>query len=132
MCSSVAPSARRFGNLDSFFNRMRVSAFLPCAFVKPAEFTIGDADVRVIKMPVDVEISRPPVLFAPHKIGEFAERVQIVGFEKRNAFVKGQTLAASTFRAIKFNFVSNENCITFIVRAILVPPFYQKHKGMFI
>ena len=80
MCSSVAPSRDGVsGNLDSFFNRMRVRAFLPRALVKAAEFTVGDADVRVIKMPVDVVISRPPVLFPPHGIGELAERVQIVG-----------------------------------------------------
>jgi hypothetical protein len=71
---------------------MRVCAFLSGAFIKSAEFTIGDADVRVIEMPVDVKISRPPVLFPPHRIGEFAERVQIVRAKKRNAFVKGQTL----------------------------------------
>jgi hypothetical protein len=72
---------------------MRVCAFLSGAFVKTAEFAVGDADIRVIKMPVDVKISRPPVLFPPRKIGEFAERVQIVGFIKRNAFVKSKALA---------------------------------------
>ena len=80
------------GNLDSLVNRMRICAFLSGAFVKPTEFTIGDADVRVIEMPVDVVISRPPVFFAPDGIGEFAERIEVVGFIKCNAFVKGQPL----------------------------------------
>jgi hypothetical protein len=52
-------------------------------------------------MPVDVKISRPPVFFPPHKIGEFAERVQIVGFIKRNTFVKSQTF-------IRLNLCGNE------------------------
>jgi hypothetical protein len=51
-------------------------------------------------MPVDVKISRPPVFRPPHKIGELAERVQIVGFIKRNAFVEGQTL-------IRFNLLGD-------------------------
>jgi hypothetical protein len=89
------------GNIDAFVNRMRVCALLPGAFVKPAKFTIGDADVRVIEMPVDVKISRPPVLFPPHKIGEFAERVQIVGFIQRDAFFKVKTLARLDFSGDK-------------------------------
>ena len=95
-------------------NRMRVSVFLPRTAIKPAKFAVRDADIRVIKMPVDVVISRPPVLPSPDRIRQFPQRIQIVGVIKCNAFIKGQTLTSSTFAAISFKFVSNENCINLV------------------
>ena len=66
-------------NLDAFVNRMRISIFLPRTPIKPAKLAVRDTDIRVIKMPVDIIISRPPVLPPPHRIRQFPKRIQIVG-----------------------------------------------------
>ena len=60
---------RTFGNrlardVDAFLDGMRVGTFLPRTFVKAAKFAVCDADIRVIKMPVDVVIRRQAVLAA--------------------------------------------------------------------
>src|SRR5436190_6449798 len=64
---------RGAGDLDRVRDRMRVRTVLPRTFVKTAKFAVGDADIRVVKMPVDVVIGRQPVLFAANEIGKFAE-----------------------------------------------------------
>ena len=59
MWSSVAP-------------RVRVGVCLPGTAVKAAEFTVGDADICMIKMAVDVVIRRQTVLLPANGIGELA------------------------------------------------------------
>ncbi len=89
---------RSFGDggacdLDAFFDRMCICAFLTCTFIKPAKLAIRNADVRVVKMPVDVVIRRQAVLAAANCVGQLAESVQVARLVKRNAFVERQTLA---------------------------------------
>ena len=49
-------------DLDAFLDRVRVGTLLPRPFVKAAELAVGDADVRVVEVAVDVVIGRQPVL----------------------------------------------------------------------
>ena len=65
------------GDLDAFLDGMRVRTFLPRTFVKAAKFAVGDADVRVVEMAVDVVIRRQAVLSAADRVGQLAERVQV-------------------------------------------------------
>ena len=61
------------GDLDAFVHGMRVRTFLPGTLVESAELTVGDADVRVVEMPVDVVIRRQAVLAAADGVGQLAE-----------------------------------------------------------
>ena len=76
-------------DLDAFLNRMRVCAFLPGTLIEPAKLTVGDADVRVVKVPVDVVIRRQPVLAAANRVGKLAQSVEVGRVVKRDAFFKG-------------------------------------------
>ena len=80
-------------DLDPFRDRMRLSAFLPRPLVKPAKLAVGNADVRVVEMPVDVEVSRLAMLFATDEVGEHANGVEVVCSIKRHAFLEGQAAA---------------------------------------
>ncbi len=75
-------------NFYGVFDRVCVSVFVAAASVKTAELTIGDTDICVVKMAVDVVIRIFAVPLAPHMIGEFAKRVQIIGLIKRHPFIK--------------------------------------------
>ena len=72
---------------------MCVRTFLSCTFVKPAELTIRNADVRMIEVTIDVVIRRQSMLASSHMIGEFAECVEVGRVVKRQAFVECQALA---------------------------------------
>ena len=85
------------GDLDAFFDRMRVRTFLPGTLVKAAKFAVGDADVRVVEVAVDVVIRRQPVLAAANRVGQLAESVEVGRVVKRDAFVKGQPFAVLYF-----------------------------------
>ena len=61
--------------------------------IKAAEFAVGDADVRVVEMAIDVVIGRQAVLAAADSVCQFAESVEVGGVEKSDTFVKRQTLA---------------------------------------
>src|SRR4029079_13562373 len=80
-------------DLNAFLDRVRVCSFLPGTLVKSAEFTVGNADVRVIKMPVDVVVSRLAVLPATDMIGKLAECVEVCGIVESYTFVKGKAFA---------------------------------------
>ena len=85
------------GDTHTFLDRMRVRTFLPGTFVKTAEFAVGDADIRVVEMPIDVVIGRQSVLLASNKIGQFTDRVEVIRRVKRKPIVKRQTLAVLDF-----------------------------------
>ena len=53
---------RGAGDVDALLDRMRVGTFLTCTLVKAAKFAVGDADVRVVKVAVDVVISSQTML----------------------------------------------------------------------
>ena len=81
------------GDLDAFLDRMCVRTFLPSTLVKAAEFAVGDADVRVVEVAVDVLIRRQPVFFAADMVGQFAESVEVRCLVQRHAFGKRQPLS---------------------------------------
>src|SRR5207302_11456106 len=81
------------GDFNTLFNRMSICTLLAGAFVKPAKLAIGNADIRVVKMAVDVVIRRQPMLFPTNKIRQLAKRIQIIGLIERHPLVKRQTLA---------------------------------------
>src|SRR5882724_9840097 len=87
------------GDAEGIVEVMRVRVRLARGAVEPAEFAINVADIRRIKMPVDVEISRAAMLLPADGVGEFAQGVEIVGREKRYAVFKRQARTACYFAA---------------------------------
>ena len=81
------------GDLDTFLDRMCVCVFLPCPAIEPAKFTIRNADVRVVKVPVDVVIRRQPMLAPANGVGELAESIQVGRVVERNALFKCKAFA---------------------------------------
>src|ERR1043166_272499 len=82
------------GDLNSLFDRMRVGTLLSSTLVKAAKFAVGDADIRMVEVAVDIVIRRQPVLFSPDVIGQFTERVKVACRVKRHTIVERQTFAA--------------------------------------
>ena len=74
-------------------DRVRISILGTCTAIKPAKFAVRDADIRMVKMPVDVVIGCPAVLLAPDMVGEFPDGIEVVGRIKRHPLVKRQPLA---------------------------------------
>ncbi len=61
--------------------------------IKAAEFAVGDTDIRVIKVPVDVVIRRQPVLAAADGVGQLAKSIEVGGVVERKAIVKAEPFA---------------------------------------
>jgi len=59
---------RRASDLDAFFDRVSVSTFLPGTLIEPTELAIRNADIRVIKVPIDVVVRRQAVLAAANGV----------------------------------------------------------------
>ena len=72
---------------------MCVRTLLPGAFVEAAEFAIGDTDVGVVEMPIDVVIGRQAVLSPPDRVSQLPDGVKVGGAIKRDAFVKCEAFA---------------------------------------
>src|SRR5207247_305380 len=77
---------------QSLFHRMSVSILGPSTPIKTAKLTVGDADIRVVEMSVDVVIGRQPVLFATDVVGKLADRIEIGRAVQSDALVKGKPL----------------------------------------
>lgn len=54
----------------------------------------------MVKMPVDVEVGRPTVLFAADEVGKSAQAIQVGCAEKREPVVERKPFA-------RFNFLKN-------------------------
>src|SRR5262245_38341054 len=65
------------GDFQRIVNVMCVSVGLARCAKEAAELTVDVANVRRVKVPVDVEVSRASVHLPPHRVREFSERVEI-------------------------------------------------------
>jgi hypothetical protein len=82
---------------DAFLDAVRVSVGHARRAIEAAELAVGVADVRVVEMAVDVEVSAPPVEATTHGVGQLRERGQIVRRIQSHAVFKRQPLAGFDF-----------------------------------
>src|SRR5437588_12834243 len=78
---SRAFTYRLSGDLQRIVDVVRVSVRLARRAIEAAELAVDVTNIRRIEMPIDVEVSGAPVLLTAHRVGEFAQRIQIVGVE---------------------------------------------------
>ena len=81
------------GDAQGILDVVRVSIGLARRAKEPAELTIDIADIRRIEMTIDVKVSGPPMFPAPHVVGKFTQRVEIVGGKKGDAIFEGEAFA---------------------------------------
>jgi hypothetical protein len=87
------------GDAQRILDVVRVRVRLPRRPKESAELTINVTDVRRIKVTIDVEICGAAVLLAAHCVRQFAETIQIVGAEKRDAVFERKSPTAFNFAA---------------------------------
>ena len=76
------------GDAQTVVDIVRVSVRLSRRAEETAELAIDITDVRRIEVAIDVEVARAAMLLPAHRVRQFAERVQVVGVEKRDAVIK--------------------------------------------
>src|SRR6187549_4003068 len=80
-------------DLDGVCDRVRVRTFLARTFVKSAKLTIGDTNVCVVEMAIDVVIGGQAVTFTSNRVGQLTQSVKVGRVIKRHSLVKRKTLA---------------------------------------
>ena len=65
------------GDTQRIFDVVRVSVWLTRRAKEAAELAVNITNIRGIEMAIDVEVSRAAVSLPPHRVGQFAQRIQI-------------------------------------------------------
>jgi hypothetical protein len=79
-------SDRRASDIDTFFDRMSVRVLLSSSSIESAELAVGDADIRMVEVTIDVEVGGLTVLCPSDMVCKFAEGVQVSCFEEIHSF----------------------------------------------
>ena len=81
------------GHAQAVVDVVRIGVRLARGTKESAELAIDVTDIGRIEMPVNVEISGAPVPPAANRIGEFAQRIEVVGGKERDSICERKALA---------------------------------------